>query len=90
MMTRPMVRSVRPPENFATQHPANADDFAAFCEFNVTGTTDCRVVTRYANVVAVIWSVRLSGMDEWPSQQDLLEWCNARNDAILQRLALKD
>ena len=89
-MTRPMVRSVRPSENFATQHPAHADEFAAFCEFNVIGTTDCRVVVRYKNVVSVIWSVHLTGMDEWPSEQDLLDWSNARNDLILAKLAQKD
>ena len=84
-----MVRSVRPSENFATQHPAHADEFAAFCEFNVIGTTDCRIVVRYASVVSVIWSVHLTSMDEWPSQQDLLDWGNARNDGVLWKLAQK-
>ena len=86
-MTRPMVRTLHPPQNFATQYPAHADDFAAFCEFNVIGTTDCRTVVRYKNGVSVIWSVHLTSMDEWPSEQDLLEWCNARNDLMLSKLA---
>jgi hypothetical protein len=89
-MSRPMVRVVRPPEFFATDEPARADEFVAFCEFNVVGTTDCRVAVRYHNVVSVIWAVRITGMNEWPSNQDMLDWSTARNDAVFARLALKD
>ena len=90
VMTRPMSRITRPAQPIVSQWPLHADDFAAYCEFNPIGTTECRTVVRYGNLVSEILSVRGTGMQEWPDEQDLLDWCQARNDLMLSKLARKD
>lgn len=86
MFTRPMLRMARAAKPLLGKHPRHADDYAAYCEFNTVGGTECKVISRYGGVVSLIFSIYPTGQDEWPRDMDLQEWGIVRVDEAFRRL----
>ena len=80
IFTQPIARMAQAPRPLLGGHPARADDFAAYCEFNLAGGTECKVLSRYGGLVSQIYSIHATSIDEWPSEKKLLDWGVVRMD----------
>lgn len=88
-LTTPMLRIAKAPKALLGGHPSHADDYAAYCEFNMVGSTECKVISRYGAVVSQIFSIRPTGIEEWPNERELLDWGVVRMDEAFRDLRVK-
>jgi hypothetical protein len=87
LLTRPIVRSMRPREYLPATRPDHSDDFTAYCDFKSIGTRECKAITRHGKLISSILTVNIVGMPDWPTDEDLLHWVGVRNDLMMARLA---
>ena len=87
IFTQPMLRMAHAPRPLLGGYPAHADDYAAYCEFNLSGGSECKVLSRYGGLVSQVYSIHAAGIEDWPSDQELLDWGAVRVDEAFARLA---
>ncbi len=85
IFTQPMLRTSRASVPLLGGYPAHADDFAAYCEFNLVGGSECKVLSRYGGLVSQIYSIHATSVDDWPSEQELLVWGVVRLDESFRK-----
>ncbi len=89
ILTSPMLRMAHAPRPLLGGRPVHADAYAAYCEFNLSGGTECKIISRYGAVVSQIFSIQPNSVDEWPHDSDLLDWGVVRVDEAFLGLRVK-